>query len=125
MRLAISHETVYRYAQPVNYSIQHIRLTPPSDASQTILNWRLDCPAMTYEQTDTFGNIMHVLVIDTAHQEIRVQVTGEAKTTDNVGVLAPGADLLPRVATRRRSLPVGRVATLGQCVSRLSQGLSR
>ena len=96
MRLFITHETVYRYAQPVNYSIQHIRLTPLSDASQTILNWRLDCPGRTYEQTDTFGNIMHVLVIDSAHQEIRVQVTGEAETTDKVGVRADGADVLPR-----------------------------
>lgn len=96
MRLAITHETVYRYAQPVNYSIQHIRLTPQSDASQTILNWRLDCPGRTYRQTDTFGNIMHVLVIDSAHDEIRVQVTGEAETMDNLGVLADGADALPR-----------------------------
>jgi transglutaminase-like putative cysteine protease len=101
MRLVITHETVYRYAQPVNYSIQHIRLTPLSDASQTILNWRLDCPARTYEQTDTFGNIMHVLVIDSAHQEIRIQVTGEAETTDNLGVLADGADVLPREVFRR------------------------
>jgi transglutaminase-like putative cysteine protease len=96
MRLFISHETVYRYAQPVNYSIQHIRLTPPSGAGQTILNWRLDCPARTYEQIDAFGNIMHVLVIDSAHEEIRVQVTGEAETTDKFGVLADGADHLPR-----------------------------
>ncbi len=91
MRLAITHETVYRYAQPVNYSIQHIRLTPLSDASQTILNWRLDCPGRTYRQTDTFGNILHVLVIDSAHDEIRVQVTGEAETMDNLGVLSGGA----------------------------------
>ena len=96
MRLVITHETVYRYARPVNYSIQHIRLTPQSDASQTILDWRLDCPGRTYRQTDAFGNIMHVLVIDSAHQEIRVQVTGEAETTDNLGVLAGAADVLPR-----------------------------
>ena len=41
MRLAIHHETLYRYADQVRASIQYLRLTPQGDARQTILDWEL------------------------------------------------------------------------------------
>ncbi len=82
MRVAISHETVYRYATPADYSIQYLRLTPLSGISQRVLNWKLFAPAPLVPWTDAFGNASHVLVMDRSHDEIRVQAVGEVEIAD-------------------------------------------
>lgn len=82
MRVAISHETVYRYAHPADYSIQYLRLTPLSGVAQRVLNWKLFAPAPLVPWTDAFGNSAHVLVMDRPHEEIRVQAIGEVEIAD-------------------------------------------
>jgi len=82
MRVAISHETVYRYRQPADYSIQYLRLMPRSGLTQRVLNWKLVAPAPLVPWTDAFGNAAHVLVMDKPHQEIRVQAVGEVEIAD-------------------------------------------
>ena len=44
MLLDIHHETTLRYASPVNYSIQQLRLTPREDSTQRALAWRVQAP---------------------------------------------------------------------------------
>jgi len=82
VRVAISHETVYRYATPAEYSIQYLRLTPISGVSQRVLNWKLFAPVPLVPWTDAFGNASHVLVMDRAHDEIRVHAVGEVEIAD-------------------------------------------
>ena len=41
MKLKISHVTEYHYDEPSVLSLQRLRLTPPTVAGQTILNWSL------------------------------------------------------------------------------------
>lgn len=82
MRIAISHDTVYRYAKPADYSIQYLRLTPLSGITQRVLNWKLVAPAPLTEWTDAFGNTAHVLVMDRPHNEIRVHAIGEVEIAD-------------------------------------------
>jgi len=43
-RLRIQHRWEHRYAQPVKYSAQVLRLTPRRDNSQHTLNWTLHAP---------------------------------------------------------------------------------
>ena len=41
MRIRITHDTVYRYEQPVKGLIQLLRLTPRDHDGQHVLNWRI------------------------------------------------------------------------------------
>jgi transglutaminase-like putative cysteine protease len=82
MRLNIHHETAYHYAAPASYSIQYLRLTPPTLPGQRVLSWKLAAPAPLRPWIDAFGNQAHVLVIDKPHEEIRILATGEVESDD-------------------------------------------
>jgi transglutaminase-like putative cysteine protease len=81
MRLAISHETVYRYENPVKHSTQYLRLTPHSSHSQRIIDWELELPVPAVKSMDAYGNILHVLTLDYPHQEIRIRAKGLVETS--------------------------------------------
>jgi transglutaminase-like putative cysteine protease len=40
MRLKISHMTEYTYAEPVEFALQRLRLTPQDGPGQHVLNWQ-------------------------------------------------------------------------------------
>ena len=42
MHLKIRHRTEYRYETPVRYSIQELRLTPPTAMGQQIDKWKIN-----------------------------------------------------------------------------------
>src|SRR5260370_27050438 len=86
MRLAIHHETAYRYTAPAHYSIQQLRLTPRPEAHQRVLSWRIDAPGKLQRFVDAYGNVAHTLVITAPHDAIRVVVAG------SVEIEAPPAD---------------------------------
>lgn len=88
MRLAIRHSTTYRYSHPANYSIQYLRLTPTSNDSQQVVDWRIRAPGRLTRQIDGFGNIMNVLVVDEPHDEVCVLVEGIVESHDTLGVVA-------------------------------------
>lgn len=94
MRLTIVHETLYRFAEPANHSIQYLRLTPRQDACQRVLSWSVTTPGSMTPWIDGFGNHVHVSTIDGPHDELKVLVEGVIETTDTVGVL-PARDGLP------------------------------
>ncbi|HEY1719619.1 MAG TPA: transglutaminase family protein [Magnetospirillaceae bacterium] len=105
MRVAISHETVYRYASPAEYSIQYLRMTPLSGIQQRVLNWKLFAPAPLVPWTDAFGNSTHVLVMDRAHDEIRVQAVGEVEIADGgKPLLSDGEPHAPELFLRETKL---------------------
>ncbi|CAA6605762.1 Transglutaminase-like protein [Rhodospirillaceae bacterium LM-1] len=95
MRLNIHHETVYHYAAPASYSIQYLRLTPPTVPGQRVLSWKLSAPAPLRPWTDAFGNQAHVLVIDQPHEEIRLMATGEVESDDVLHLLPGAGELHP------------------------------
>ncbi len=82
MQLTIDHETVYRYDDVVSHSTQYLRLTPPDSSHQRILSWQLELPVAASESTDAYGNILHVLTLDTPHSEIRLRAHGVVETCD-------------------------------------------
>ena len=82
MRIAIDHETVYRYAAPATYSIQYLRLTPQNGPGQRVLSWSLRAPGTLRPWTDAYGNVAHMLVLDRPHDEIRIHATGEIDSDD-------------------------------------------
>ena len=46
MRIRITHETTYRYSDPVKSAIQLLRLTPRGHDGQTVLSWAIDAWAL-------------------------------------------------------------------------------
>lgn len=87
MLLSISHTTRYRFSHPARYTIQHLHLTPRSDASQRVRHWLIDAPGHMTQQTDAYGNVQHTLVRDDVHQEIAITATGEVESLDTAGMI--------------------------------------
>ncbi len=80
MYLTIRHDTSYRYEATVHYSIQQLRLTPASGASQVVRRWSIDAPGKLDATFDAYGNVLHTLVLNKPHNEIRLHVSGEVDT---------------------------------------------
>lgn len=97
MRVLISHEAIYRYAQPVSGLIQLLRLTPRNHGGQYVVDWRIDASenCLLQQQEDAFGNITHVLSGEGAIEVLRIRVDGEVETHDTHGVVAGGVERFP------------------------------
>lgn len=91
MYLTIRHDTSYRYEATVHYSIQQLRLTPSSGASQTVRRWSIDAPGKLDATFDAYGNVLHTLVLNKPHSEIRVHVSGEVDTIPLIDGRLPDA----------------------------------
>lgn len=94
MLLNIQHETVYRYSMPVDYTIQHLRLTPRQETQQHAREWKIQAPGNCQRHTDAYGNIGHILVLDKPHDEIRITVTGQVQiATENAHLPSDGGEV--------------------------------
>ncbi|MFQ5764618.1 MAG: transglutaminase domain-containing protein [Rhodospirillales bacterium] len=94
MKLTIVHETLYRFGEPANHSIQYLRQTPRQAPCQRVVSWTLSTRGQLTPWTDGFDNTVHVVTTDEPHDEIKVVVEGVVETVDTVGVL-PAKDGLP------------------------------
>jgi transglutaminase-like putative cysteine protease len=90
MLISIRHVTSYRYAEPVSYSIQSLRLTPSSFTGQRVVDWKVRTPGShdLLEFEDGFGNVVHLLTLNTPHQELAIEAAGVVETKDTSGVVA-------------------------------------
>lgn len=96
MLLTIRHDTHYRYAAPVTYSIQQLRMTPASGTSQLVRDWHISAPGKLDAARDAYGNTLHTLVLTKPHSEILVSVAGEVETEALIeGRLFDGAGPIP------------------------------
>ena len=80
MHLHIEHNTRYAYEDPVDYTIQYLRLTPQSGFGQHVKHWDLRVNGILLPHVDAHGNLIHTLVIDKPHQEINITAYGEVET---------------------------------------------
>jgi transglutaminase-like putative cysteine protease len=85
MQLHIRHETCYAYEETVSYSIQALKLTPRFEPGQRVLSWRISAPGERLEQVDTYGNITHVVTMESPHRELRIIVEGVAEISPDDG----------------------------------------
>jgi transglutaminase-like putative cysteine protease len=99
MQLHIRHETRYVYEETVSYSIQSLKLTPRGEPGQRVLAWRISSPGERLEQFDPYGNLTHVVTVETPHRELRIAVEGlvdVAEPGEDAGLLTPlGGELSP------------------------------
>ena len=87
MRIAVSHETTYRYESEVLYSVQYLRLSPRSGRRQRVLSWKIEAPGALRPWVDAFGNDTHVLVLARPHDEICVRARGEVDVSEEAGAV--------------------------------------
>lgn len=80
MLLNIEHHTRYAYSEPVNYTIQQLRLTPLTGFGQQVKRWDIKVNGDLHAVEDAYGNTTHTLVVDKAHSEIVIIASGEVET---------------------------------------------
>jgi transglutaminase-like putative cysteine protease len=103
--LAIRHETLYRYTEPIGYTIQQLRVTPRADAHQHTLSWSVSTPGHKNAIFDAFGNLSHLLTVTKPHSEVRILVEGVVDVLPlDRGRLLERGDLSPLVFTMPTAL---------------------
>ncbi len=87
--LTVFHQTRYTYSTPARYSVQSLRLTPPSFDGQRVLSWSLSAPGIERALvcTDAFGNLVHQATLTQSHDQIVVEAAGSVETEDRSGVV--------------------------------------
>jgi transglutaminase-like putative cysteine protease len=81
MLISVRHITRYRYAEPVRYTIQSLRLTPLSFVGQRVLDWQVRAggasPGLQFR--DGFGNIVHLLTVNGRHEELVIEAVARSR----------------------------------------------
>ena len=97
MRLKISHTTEYHYDDPVQYSLQRLRLTPKSQPGQIVRNWKTTVHGAHLEAgySDHFGNHVDLVSTNAEQVTIRIVAEGEVETEDRAGVFGPHQGFVP------------------------------
>lgn len=96
MLIRIEHTTNYRYASPILATTQYVRMTPISDATQSVEAWRLSCPdAETSQWNDPYGNVCHTLRTLKPIGHLTITAKGVVRTRETSGVT--GYDLYIRL----------------------------
>lgn len=97
MLISISHVTKYKYSQIARYSVQSLRLTPPSFVGQKVLAWKVNAPGIesATQFRDAFNNISHLTSITGDHTEIEVQAEGLVEVEDTAGVVQGLRETVP------------------------------
>lgn len=91
MRLKISHTTEYSYDEPVQYSLQRLRLTPLTQPGQTVIDWetRVEGAKPEVGYIDHFGNSVELVSVNGDQHKVRIVAAGEVETEDRAGVYGP------------------------------------
>lgn len=97
MRLKISHMTEYSYAEPVEFALQRLRLTPQDCPGQRVVSWQTSVTGAGREAvyTDHFGNRVELVSINDGGQSIRIMAMGEVETQERNGVFGPHLGYVP------------------------------
>jgi len=103
MLLSVHHGTTYHYAEPARRVIQLLRVTPASFTGQAVLDWRIDVDrdAGLREGRDGYGNITHMLYLDSPIRSLAISVAGRVLTENRAGIVQGlPHDLPPEVFLR-------------------------
>lgn len=97
MRLAIRHTTRYRFASPVLYGVQRLRLTPKETQGQRILDWTMEYTGAVeqFSYDDQNHNHVTLVAVTEGAREVVVSCSGRVDTEDQAGVIGHHAGHLP------------------------------
>lgn len=90
MLIQINHLTRYLYEEPAAYSVQSLRMRPPTFLGQRVVSWTMTTSAPTpgIQFTDGFGNVVDLIAINGPHAELVIEASGVVETEDRSGVVA-------------------------------------
>lgn len=105
MRLKISHMTEYSYAEPVEFALQRLRLTPLDCPGQRVVSWQTSVTGAGREAvyTDHFGNRVELVSVNDGGQSISIMAMGEVETQERNGVFGPHVGYVPLWLYRRET----------------------
>jgi transglutaminase-like putative cysteine protease len=97
MRVTIGHVSRYSYDSPATYSIQTLRLTPPSFNGQQVVSWNIAAPGFDKASSfrDSFGNVAHLVTYTENHSESLIIANGIIETEDCAGVVQGLSEAAP------------------------------
>ncbi len=97
MRIRIDYDTRYAYDAPARAVAQVLRVTPRSNDSQYVANWRveLDIDEAAPTGEDAFGNLTHAFFTTGPLSHLTITVSGVVETTDTHGLLSGLPEPLP------------------------------
>ncbi|MGV1894761.1 transglutaminase family protein [Agrobacterium vitis] len=97
MRLKINHVTEYSYDEPVQFSLQRLRLTPIENPGLHVLSWTIVVDGANVEAgfNDQFGNHTHLVSFEGEAKSVRIVASGEVKTEDRAGVFGVHTGYVP------------------------------
>ena len=97
MRLKISHMTEYTYAEPVEFALQRLRLTPQDCPGQRVIAWQTSVNGAGRQAiyNDHFGNRVELVSINDGAQSISIMAMGEVETEERNGVFGPHIGYVP------------------------------
>ncbi|WP_296419140.1 transglutaminase family protein [Pseudooctadecabacter sp.] len=91
MRIKVSHQTEYTYAEPVSGALQQVRLWPVDSPMQRVTDWAVTVDGGRVEAgySDHHGNQVRLVCADEGVQALTISVEGEVETADTSGILGP------------------------------------
>lgn len=97
MHLEVTHETVYRFSEPVRYGLQRVRLTPLAGPTQTVWDWTLSFDNCREEVAydDHFGNVVNLVQIKPDTELMSITASGTVDTHRADGVIGEHNGALP------------------------------
>jgi transglutaminase-like putative cysteine protease len=97
MLLNISHETVYRYDQPVPFGLQQVRKTPRTNHLQRVINWETRVEGGTIQATfaDQYRNTVQLVSLAEGQDTFRLTSSGSVDTIDTGGVFGAASEIVP------------------------------
>ena len=89
MRLKITHQTSYRYDQPVQSLVQSLRLTPSVFEGQRVVDWAISVSGGQRGAAfrDGAGDWIEGWTVRGPVEEVTVAIEGQIDTRDTAGVL--------------------------------------
>ena len=89
MRLKITHQTSYRYDQPVQSLVQSLRLTPSVFEGQRVVDWTISVSGGQRGAAfrDGAGDWIEAWTVRGPVEEVTVTIAGLIETRDTAGVL--------------------------------------
>lgn len=96
MRLSIRHVTEYSLEERAQFVLQETRMRPQSNASQQVLDWRVDLEGGALEAAfdDHHGNRVMLFSLFGA-ERVRLVCEGDVETTDRAGIVGPHRGFAP------------------------------
>ena len=130
MRLAIDHQTRYRFSRPQQRLVQTLRLTPGDTHDQTVVDWRIDvdCDVRLRDAVDGFGNHITMLYAEGPIAEIAITVAGQVLTVEADGLIRGSNEPLPPalfLRTTPRTMPDAAVAEMAREAARTAAALDQ